>query len=128
VDGDGDGTLREVVIRDRQSGALETVRDHTLFVLIGAYPHTEWLAGAVQRDDHGFICTGADIVTSGPVRSGGPDRLETSLPGVFAVGDVRHGSVKRVASAAGEGAMVVPGVHDYLAAPVSWGLADAVSG
>jgi thioredoxin reductase (NADPH) len=128
VDGDGDGALREVVIRDRQTGALETVRDHTLFVLIGAHPHTEWLAGAVQRDHHGFVCTGADVVAAGQARHDGPDRLETSMPGVFAVGDVRHGSVKRVASAAGEGAMVVPGVHGYLAAPVSWGLADAVSG
>jgi thioredoxin reductase (NADPH) len=128
VEGNGDAALREVVVRDRQTGALETLRDHTLFVLIGAYPHTEWLAGAVQRDEHGFICTGADAIGAGQVRRGIADRLETSLPGVFAIGDVRHGSVKRVASAAGEGAMVVAGVHGYLAAPVAWGLADAVSG
>jgi thioredoxin reductase (NADPH) len=128
VSGSGDGALREVVVRDRLTGTQETLRDHTLFVLIGAHPHTDWLAGVVQRDEHGFICTGADVDARGWPHPAVPDRLETSLPGVFAVGDVRHGSMKRVASAAGEGAMVVQCVHSYLAAPVPWGMEGAVSG
>jgi thioredoxin reductase (NADPH) len=89
-----------------------------LFVLIGAQPRTEWLAESVARDPRGFIRTGPDL----PAGTGGqhwhparpPLPLETSLPGVFAVGDVRHGSVKRVASAVGEGAAAIPLVHRYL--------------
>ena len=88
-----------------------------LFVLIGAQPHTEWLAGTLERDLHGFLVTGRDL---GPPRAAGeagrePLPMETSLPGVFAVGDVRLNSAKRVASAVGEGAMAVRDVHEYLA-------------
>ncbi len=110
VDGDGDRVLRRLVLSDLQSETRETVALDALFVLIGAEPHTEWLAGAVECDERGFVLTGADV--SG--RASG--RLETSMPGVFAVGDVRAGSVKRVASAVGEGSVAIQYVHEYLAA------------
>jgi thioredoxin reductase (NADPH) len=89
-----------------------------MFVFIGARPHTDWLDGAVTRDDHGFLPTGPDLA---PAQLGGwslpraPFLLETDVPGVFAAGDVRQGSVKRVASAVGEGAVAVTFVHRYLA-------------
>jgi len=89
-----------------------------LFVLIGAQPRTEWLGEAVARDRQGFIRTGPDLPASTRARwpaDRPPLELETSLPGVFAVGDVRRGSVKRVASAVGEGAATIPLVHRYLA-------------
>jgi len=94
-----------------------------LFVLIGSQPRTQWLGDRVARDPQGFILTGADLPI-GAGRRGSPARpplpLETSLPGVFAAGDARHGSVKRVASAVGEGAATIPLVHRYLqAAPVN---------
>jgi thioredoxin reductase (NADPH) len=109
----GDHYVEGLRVRDRSSGALETVRTEVLFVLIGVLPQSEWLAGAVECDDRGFVLTGADVAPRGGHR---PLRLETSMPGVFAAGDVRHGSVKRVASAVGEGAIAVQLVHDYLAA------------
>jgi thioredoxin reductase (NADPH) len=115
VDGEGDRVLERVVLSDLQSGARETVELDALFVLIGAEPHTEWLAGAVECDERGFVLTGGDLNArraSGRV----PGRLETSMPGVFAVGDVRAGSVKRVASAVGEGSVAIQYVHEYLAA------------
>jgi thioredoxin reductase (NADPH) len=89
-----------------------------LFVLIGAEPRTGWLAGSVDRDDRGFVLTGRDL---GQAASAGwplqrpPLLLETSLPGVFAAGDVRHRSIKRVAAAAGEGATAIQLIHEYLA-------------
>jgi thioredoxin reductase (NADPH) len=87
-----------------------------VFVYIGQAPRTDWLGGAVQRDDHGFVLTGSEC-TPGVAWSVGrqPLPLETSLPGVFAAGDVRSGSIKRVASAAGEGAMAVRMIHEHLA-------------
>ena len=88
-----------------------------LFVMIGAEPHTEWLRGVIQRDEHGFILTGRDLCPdeSAPGRwSARRCRVETSMPGVFAAGDVRHGSVKRMASAVGEGAQVVQQIHEFL--------------
>ena len=90
-----------------------------LFVLIGAEPHTAWLPDSVLRDPDGFVLTGADPLGPGGPPSGwplerSPMRFETSVPGVFAVGDVRHGSVKRVASAVGEGSVAVRLLHDYL--------------
>lgn len=103
-------------MRDRGSGAERRLGVTALFLLIGSEPRTEWLDGAVDRDPWGFVCTGADLPSF--AGAGAPDRspalLETSLPGVFAVGDVRRGSVKRVASAVGEGAMVVQLVHRHL--------------
>jgi thioredoxin reductase (NADPH) len=86
--------------------------------MIGAEPHTEWCAGAVERDERGYILTGQDLVSAGKLPDDWPlarppSLLETSIPGVFAVGDVRKGSVKRVASAAGEGATAMQLVHSY---------------
>lgn len=110
VDAHGPGTLAQLTLRDRKSGVTETVPARILFVLIGAVPHTDWLAHALERDRHGFILTGRDL-DDGAARL----RFETSLSGVFAVGDVRHGSVKRVASAVGEGGAVLHSIHEYLA-------------
>ena len=106
-------------MRDNTTGRAETLPAAALFILIGAEPHTDWLAATVQRDDRGFLLTGRDLLRDGQPPPGWPlDRppllLETSLPGVFAAGDVRHGSVKRVASAVGEGAIAIQLVHDYL--------------
>ena len=83
--------------------------------LIGAEPRTEWLAGAVARDDRGFVLTGRDIPREGWLEDVPPEDLATTLPGVFAGGDIRSGSMKRVASATGEGASVVSSVHAWLA-------------
>jgi thioredoxin reductase (NADPH) len=89
------------------------------FVFIGALPRTDWLAGVLARDEAGFILTGPDVLQRGrPVgwpEPRDPYLLETSVPGIFAAGDVRHGSIKRVASGVGEGAMAVAFVHQYLA-------------
>jgi thioredoxin reductase (NADPH) len=119
VDGHGDGRLASLTLRDRQSGATETVPAAALFVLIGAKPHTGWLPQAIRRDRWGFVVTGADLLQDGTPPPGWPlDRppmpFESSMPGVFAVGDVRHGSVKRVASAVGEGSVAIQLVHQYL--------------
>jgi thioredoxin reductase (NADPH) len=102
-------------------GQSETLRASALFILIGAEPRTEWLAGLLARDDHGFLLTGPDVAAA-PERAPVPwplDRdpllAETSVPGVFAAGDVRSSSVKRVAAAVGQGALAVGAVHQYLA-------------
>jgi thioredoxin reductase (NADPH) len=100
VDGGGDGRLEHVVLRDRVRGARRSAPAAALFVMIGGEPRTDWLPDAVERDAAGYLVTGRD--------------LETSLPGVFAAGDVRQGSIKRVASAVGEGATVVRMVHEHL--------------
>src|SRR2546425_10458340 len=89
----------------------------SLFIFIGANPHTEYLEGTVERDRHGFILTGPDIAVCALERE--PYWLESSIPGVFAAGDVRHGSVKRVAAAVGEGAAAVQFVHHYLNSTLS---------
>jgi thioredoxin reductase (NADPH) len=119
VAGHGDGRLTGLTLKDRTSGATETVPATALFVLIGAEPHTDWLPEAIRRDRWGFVLTGTDLLQDGRPPVGWPlDRppmlFETSLPGVFAVGDVRHGSIKRVASAVGEGSVAVRLVHEYL--------------
>lgn len=113
VGGGGDGRLRELVLRDAAAGgAEETVRADALFALIGAHPHTEWLPDEIARDRHGFLCTGDDLPDDArwPLDRR-PFALETSMPGVLAAGDVRAGSVKRVASAVGEGSIAVQLVH-----------------
>lgn len=116
----GDRQLDSVVIEDRLTGEHTDVRTHYLFAMIGAEPHTSWLAGAVQRDRSGFIPTGDDITAAvlsdndWAAVGRGPYLLESSLPGVFAVGDVRAHSVKRVAAAVGEGSMAVRFVQQYL--------------
>ena len=107
VDGEGDEQLEAVVVRDRETGALERIAAAGLFVMIGAEPRTEWLDGVVERDDRGFVLTGDDVESEAAL-------LETSVPGVFAIGDVRHGSVKRVTTAMGEGATAVHLVHRHL--------------
>jgi thioredoxin reductase (NADPH) len=120
VDGEGDEQLEAIVVRDRGSDSLERIPTAGLFVMIGAEPRTDWLDGIVARDARGFILTGADLDpgddSHGWPLERAPMLLETSLPGVFAAGDVRHGSVKRVTTAMGEGATVVQLVHQYLAA------------
>ena len=111
--------LESLVLADRATGATEEVPASWLFVFIGADPHTDWVGEAVRRDDRGFILTGPDLEVDGrpppewPLERP-PYYLEASVPGVFAAGDVRHQSVKRVASAVGEGAMAVTLVHRYL--------------
>jgi thioredoxin reductase (NADPH) len=114
VDGTGTDHLESLVLEDRQARTRQTVPADGLFVLIGAQPRTDWLDGDLARDQWGFILTGPDV-PDGPGQAGRPAlTLETSLPGVFAAGDVRRGSVKRVASAVGEGAVAIPLVHRYL--------------
>ena len=117
----GDGHLQAITICDGKNGNEMTVECGALFVFIGAEPRTEWLGDAVVRDEKGFVYTGPDLLTNGS-RPAGWDRdrdpfyLECSVPGIFAAGDVRANSVKRVASAVGEGAMAVTLVHRYLEA------------
>ena len=117
VDGGGDGWLEHLVLRDRVDGKEETVNADALFLMIGARPHTEWLPPTVERDPSGFVMTGPDL-SADALRALGrrPMALETSVPGVLAVGDVRHGSVKRVASAVGEGSIAIQLVHRLLTA------------
>jgi thioredoxin reductase (NADPH) len=117
----GDGRLQAITICDSKDGTKATVECGYLFVFIGAEPRTDWLGDAVQRDGKGFVRTGADLLANGE-RPRGWDRdrdpfyLESSVPGIFAAGDVRANSIKRVASAVGEGAMAVALVHRYLEA------------
>lgn len=115
VDGSGDGWLSEVVVADRTTGERRSIPADGLFVMIGAQPHTSWLPEGVARDPWGFLLTGADVREAGTwTLERPPCAHETSVPGLFAVGDVRAGSVKRVASAVGEGSVVVSEVHQYL--------------
>ncbi len=116
IDGKGQTRLEEIIVKSHSTGKTETFPVAAFFVMIGALPHTEWLSNSVQRDKHGFIKTGSDLSQES---SRQPLRFETSLPGVFAAGDVRHASVKRVASAVGEGSVAIHFIHDYLASPVS---------
>jgi thioredoxin reductase (NADPH) len=119
VAGRGDGHLEALTLADRDSGATEEVASSWLFVFIGASPRTEWLGADVVRDDKGFVVTGQDLAAPAFARwwplTRAPFALETSVPGVFAAGDVRLDSMKRVASAVGEGAMSIYLVHRYLA-------------
>ena len=116
----GAGRLQQLTLHHAHTGHTETVPARALFILIGAQPRTEWLAGTLARDQHGFILTGPDLLQedSQPPPGWPLDRLplllETSLPGVFAAGDVRHQSIKRVASAVGEGSVAIQQVHQYL--------------
>jgi thioredoxin reductase (NADPH) len=110
VDGEGGDRLQGLVIESRADRSPERIAADGLFVMIGAEPHTEWLARVVQRDERGFILTGTDV----QAEDGEPLLLETSVPGVFAAGDVRHGSVKRVTTAMGDGATVIQLVHRAL--------------
>ena len=117
--GGGPGRLEHLTLEDGSAEAMETVSAAALFVLIGAEPRTDWLPGGIVRDEKGFIATGQDSTRKWGTPGGWPlERppllLETSMPGVFAVGDARYRSVKRVASAVGEGSIVIQQVHEYL--------------
>jgi thioredoxin reductase (NADPH) len=127
TDGHGEDHLDALTLHDRRHDRTERVPATALFLLIGGEPRTEWLPDAVQRE-RGYILTGRDVVRHGAHPSRWPlDRaplpLETSMPGVFAAGDARHRSIKRVASAVGDGATAVREVHEYLAAQHAEGLA-----
>ena len=117
----GDSHLQRVTWTNRTTGHSSTHDIHHVFIMAGASPRTEWLRGCLALDDKGFILTGRDLELTAPLASSdwpltrAPQMLETSLPGVFAVGDVRAGNVKRVASAVGEGAISVHLVHRALA-------------
>jgi thioredoxin reductase (NADPH) len=111
--GDG-GVLEAINLRDCVSGEVETVPAAALFILIGAEPHTSWLPEAIRRDDWGYVLTGPDLPAGSWPLDRQPLMLETSMPGVFCVGDARAGSTKRVASAVGEGSVVIEQVHQLL--------------
>jgi thioredoxin reductase (NADPH) len=115
----GEKRLEEISVLCSDTSKTERVPATSIFIFIGALPRTDWLAGMVERDDRGFILTGPDLIRDGERPKGwGLDRdpflLETNVPGIFAVGDVRHGSVKRVASGVGEGSVAVQFIHQYL--------------
>jgi len=115
----GESHLEEISFLCSDTGKIERVQASAMFIFIGAMPRTDWLSGTVERDNHGFILTGPDLMSGGERPKGWtPDRdpflLETNIPGIFAVGDVRHGSVKRVASGVGEGSVAVQFIHQYL--------------
>jgi thioredoxin reductase (NADPH) len=119
VGGGGNGRLEQLVLRDTRSGDVRQVHAEALFALIGAMPSTDWLPPAIRRDRWGFIATGSDLIEDGRLPEGWPPGrpplpLETSVPGIFAAGDVRCRSVKRVAAAVGEGSRCVQSLHQYL--------------
>ena len=119
VDGTGDGHLESLTLADHADDTIQVVPAAALFIMIGGEPHTQWLPDDIARDPQGYVLTGRDVPQ--PLRPPGrePLTLETSMPGVFAAGDVRQGSIKRVASAVGEGATVVRMVHEHLRADKS---------
>jgi thioredoxin reductase (NADPH) len=121
VDGGGDGRLEWIEVEDTATGERTRRSTSGLFLLLGAVAHCDWLPHEVARDPNGFVLTGRDVPTSAWRDGLPPENLETTVPGIFAAGDIRSGSMKRVASASGEGASVVPLVHAWLepAAPAS---------
>lgn len=115
----GDKRLEEISVMCSDTDKIERVPASSMFIFIGALPRTDWLAGLVERDERGFVLTGPDLIRNGERPRGwtldrDPFLLETNVPGIFAVGDVRHGSVKRVASGVGEGSVAVQFIHQYL--------------
>jgi thioredoxin reductase (NADPH) len=115
VGGRGDTRLEGLTLQDRRTHGTEEVGAAAVFILIGAEPRTDWLTPVLRLDDHGFVLTGRDVPASDWPLVRDPYPFETSRPGVFAAGDVRYGSVKRVAGAVGEGSVTVGSVHRYLA-------------
>jgi thioredoxin reductase (NADPH) len=119
VEAHGETRLEEISVLCSDTDKVERVPSNAMFIFIGALPRTDWLAGLVERDDRGFLLTGPDLIRNGERPKGwtldrDPFLLETNVPGLFAVGDVRHGSVKRVASGVGEGSVAVQFIHQYL--------------
>jgi thioredoxin reductase (NADPH) len=117
IHGGGDGTLESITLADRTSDTVEEVPATALFIMIGGEPRTQWLPADIARDPEGYLITGRDLRERPEInweRDREPLPLETSMPGVFAAGDVRHTSIKRVASAVGEGATVIRLVHEHL--------------
>jgi thioredoxin reductase (NADPH) len=121
---DGREHVEQVTLRDRLTGESRTEPTGAVFILIGADAKTGWLPATIVRDERGYVCTGRDMLEVIESQGGGaatwtlerdPYLLETSVPGVFAAGDVRHGSIKRCASGVGEGSMSIAFVHHYLA-------------
>jgi len=115
----GDKRLEEISVLCSDTNKIERVPASSMFIFIGALPRTDWIGGLVERDERGFILTGPDLLRGGERPKGwtldrDPFLLETNVPGIFAVGDVRHGSVKRVASGVGEGSVAVQFIHQYL--------------
>ena len=123
---EGDHHLQKITTVTRQPGGGESTATHNgkaLFIMIGAVAKTEWLPGAIERDTNGYVHTGRDLTTWPLERE--PFALETSMPGVFCAGDVRHASIKRVASAVGEGSISIAFIHEYLALKNVWFQASA---
>ena len=117
VDGGGEGRLEHLTLADRGRDTVEEVSAAALFIMIGGEPHTQWLPDEIERDAQGYLVTGREVLEQPGTRwdyDRDPLLLETSMPGVFAAGDVRQGSIKRVASAVGDGATVVRLVHEHL--------------
>jgi len=113
---DGDGRLERIVTRSSVSGTKQERAAYALFIFIGADAETAWLPEELERDQHGYIRTGRDIEDWRLARK--PYPLETSIPGIFAAGDVRSSSVKRVASSVGEGSIVISYIYQYLESPL----------
>jgi len=119
VEAHGETRLEEISVLCSDTNTVERVPASSMFIFIGALPRTDWLGDLVERDERGFLLTGPDLIRDGQRPKGwmldrDPFLLETNIPGIFAVGDVRHGSVKRVASGVGEGSVAVQFIHQYL--------------
>ncbi len=114
----GENKLESIAIKNTKTGEQRIIPGAGLFIYIGAEPHTDWLNGLVQRDNHGSILTGSDLANNGHPQDWIMDRqyflLETNVPGIFAAGDVRHGSIKRIAAGVGEGSTAIQLIHQYL--------------
>ena len=115
----GESRLEAITMRDNATGEVLTTPASAMFIFVGAMPHTDLVAGLVQRDPAGFVITGDDLIQNGKRPKGwrlqrDPFLLETSVPGIFAAGDVRYGASRRVASAVGLGAVAISFVHQYL--------------